>query len=54
MEPLNAYERRLVHVALQGEPGITTYSVGEGAGRRVTVAPADADAAPPGDGHAAD
>lgn len=39
MEPLNAYERRLVHVALQGEPGITTYSVGEGAARRVTVAP---------------
>jgi spoIIIJ-associated protein len=40
MEPLNAYERRVVHVALQGEPGVTTYSVGEGAGRRVTVAPA--------------
>jgi spoIIIJ-associated protein len=40
MEPLNAYERRVVHVALQGEPGVTTYSVGEGPGRRVTVAPA--------------
>ena len=40
MEPQNAYERRVVHVALQDEPGIVTYSVGQGAGRRVTVAPA--------------
>jgi spoIIIJ-associated protein len=40
-EPLNAYERRVVHVALNDEPGITTYSVGEGAARRVTVAPED-------------
>jgi spoIIIJ-associated protein len=39
---LNAYERRVVHVVLQGEPGVTTYSVGEGADRRVTVAPAGA------------
>ncbi len=42
MEPMNAYERRVVHVALQAEPGVTTYSVGEGPGRRVTVAPAEA------------
>ena len=41
MEPLNAYERRVVHVALQEEAGVTTYSVGEGPDRRVTVAPAD-------------
>jgi len=40
MEPMNAYERRIVHVALQAEPGITTYSVGQGSDRRVTVAPA--------------
>lgn len=39
MPPLNAYERRVVHVALQGEPGVTTFSVGEGSSRRVTVAP---------------
>jgi spoIIIJ-associated protein len=40
-EPLNAYERRVVHLALTDEPGITTYSVGEGPARRVTVAPAE-------------
>jgi spoIIIJ-associated protein len=39
MAPLNAYERRVVHVALQAEPGVTTFSVGEGSSRRVTVAP---------------
>ncbi len=40
MEPMNAYERRIVHVALQAEPGVTTYSVGQGSDRRVRVAPA--------------
>jgi len=40
MPPLNAYERRVVHVALAGFPGVVTYSVGEGADRRVTVGPA--------------
>jgi spoIIIJ-associated protein len=40
--PLNSYERRLVHVALQEHPGIITYSVGDGASRRVTIAPAEA------------
>lgn len=39
MPPLNAYERRVVHLALQGEPGITTASSGEGAERRLTIAP---------------
>jgi spoIIIJ-associated protein len=53
MEPLNAYERRVVHVALQGEAGVTTYSVGQGADRRVTVAPAGAERPAPEtrDGH---
>ncbi len=39
--PLNSYERRLVHVALAEEPGVKTFSVGEGGSRRVTIAPAD-------------
>jgi spoIIIJ-associated protein len=55
MEPLNAYERRLVHLALHDEPGITTYSVGEGPDRRVTVAPASSvPPEPAGDGDAPD
>jgi spoIIIJ-associated protein len=37
-EPLNSYERRIVHVALADMPGVRTFSVGEGADRRVTVA----------------
>lgn len=47
LAPQNAYERRVVHVALQDEPGVTTYSVGEGPGRRVTVAPRGVDVAGP-------
>jgi spoIIIJ-associated protein len=47
MEPLNSYERRVVHVALQGEPGVTTYSVGQGMDRCVTVAPAELQAPVP-------
>ena len=37
-DPLNSYERRLVHVALADHPRVRTFSVGEGADRRVTVA----------------
>lgn len=37
-EPLNSYERRIVHVAVTEVPGVRTFSVGEGADRRVTVA----------------
>jgi spoIIIJ-associated protein len=40
MSRLNSYERRVVHMALSEEPGITTSSAGEGAERRLTVAPA--------------
>ncbi len=36
---LNSYERRLVHMALSSEPGLRTYSQGEGAERRLVVAP---------------
>lgn len=43
--PLNAYERRLIHLAVGGEEGLVTYSVGEGEDRRVTVAPRPADPA---------
>lgn len=42
MPPLNSYERRVVHVALQDAPGVPTASSGEGALRRLTIAPAPA------------
>jgi len=45
---LNAYERRIVHLALAEVKGVVTYSVGEGGDRRVTVAPAGAAPGPPG------
>jgi spoIIIJ-associated protein len=37
-EPLNAYERRQIHMAISAWPGLRTFSVGEGRDRRVTVA----------------
>jgi spoIIIJ-associated protein len=38
-DPLNSYERRIIHMALTEEAGIRTFSVGEGLDRRVTIAP---------------
>jgi spoIIIJ-associated protein len=40
LEPMPAYERRLVHIALRNNPQVTTRSVGEGERRKVTVFPA--------------
>ena len=37
LEPMLAYERRIVHLALQAEPGIRTESVGMDPNRRVVV-----------------
>jgi spoIIIJ-associated protein len=37
-EPLNAYERRIIHVTLAEVPGVRSYSVGEEGDRRVVVA----------------
>jgi spoIIIJ-associated protein len=39
MEPMPAYERRLVHIALRNHPRVKTQSVGEGERRKVTVVP---------------
>lgn len=41
LEPMTAFERRLVHERLKGYPGVTTTSDGEGPGRHVVVSPAD-------------
>lgn len=36
---LSPYERRLVHMAMEGEEGVTTRSVGEGRERRLRIFP---------------
>ena len=38
LEPMNAYERHVIHTALQDVPGVTTYSTGVDHNRRVIVA----------------
>jgi spoIIIJ-associated protein len=40
-DPMNSYERRIIHVALSEERGVRTFSVGEGSNRRVTIAVAE-------------
>jgi spoIIIJ-associated protein len=39
LDPLNPYERRVVHLALKDVPGIRTYSIGRGYLKRVTIEP---------------
>ena len=39
LEPMNAYERRIVHMCLAEIPGIKTESEGEGEERRVVIKP---------------
>lgn len=38
LEPMNAYERRIIHSALQDDEYVTTYSVGQGMNRKVVIA----------------
>ena len=39
MEPMNPYERRVIHSALQGFRGVATHSEGEEPNRRVIITP---------------
>jgi spoIIIJ-associated protein len=39
LEPMPAYERRVVHVTLRKHPEVATQSVGEGERRKVTIIP---------------
>lgn len=39
LEPMNPYERRIIHSTLQDYEGVTTYSTGSEPGRRVVIAP---------------
>lgn len=41
MEPMNPYERRIIHGALQDFRGVTTHSEGEEPNRRVVIVPSD-------------
>ena len=39
LEPMNPYERRVIHSALQNDPYVTTHSEGDEPNRRVVVTP---------------
>ena len=39
MQPMSAYERRIIHVSLMGDPDVTTESRGEGETRHVVIKP---------------
>jgi spoIIIJ-associated protein len=39
LEPMPAYERRVIHITLRKHPQVTTQSVGEGERRKVTIIP---------------
>jgi spoIIIJ-associated protein len=39
LEPMPAYERRIIHMTLRKNPEVTTQSVGEGERRKVTIIP---------------
>lgn len=43
LEPMNPYERRIIHSRVQGIEGVTTFSVGEGEDRKIVVAPEGTD-----------
>ena len=39
LEPMNPYERRIIHTAIQNIEGVTSTSIGDGANRRVVIVP---------------
>ncbi len=47
LEPMNPYERRIIHTAVQGIDGVVSNSFGEGSARRVVIAPEGGDIRPP-------
>ena len=48
LEPMNPYERRILHATLQDNPHVTTHSEGEEPNRRVVIAPKRSCSAPGG------
>lgn len=43
LDPMNPYERRIIHTAIQEVEGVTSYSVGDGDRRRVVIASENGD-----------
>lgn len=39
LEPMSAYERRIIHITLRDRTDVFTRSIGEGPGRKVTIVP---------------
>ena len=39
LEPMPAYERRIIHLTLAEHPDVTTQSIGEGEARKVVILP---------------
>lgn len=39
LEPMNPYERRIIHTTVQGIEGVTSTSIGDGSNRRVVISP---------------
>jgi spoIIIJ-associated protein len=39
MDPLNSYERRIIHLTLADEPGVSSHSEGDGFLKRIIVSP---------------
>lgn len=39
LEPMNPYERRIIHTTVQGIEGVTSNSIGGGSARRVVISP---------------
>lgn len=37
LEPMSAYERKIIHTKLQDNPKVETYSIGEGDNRRIVI-----------------
>lgn len=50
LEPMNPYERRIIHTAVQGIEGVVSNSFGEGSSRRVVIAVEGGDIRPPRNG----
>lgn len=47
LEPMNPYERRIIHTAVQEIEGVESKSFGEGVGRRIVISPVGAEVRPP-------